>query len=479
MKDDQASCVTDSKADSNEVIWNFFRMTILFSSNHGCVVSCLALATARFDSVGAWQTAVLYTAYVGSSLLGATYVVKRLGSLRSITLGMGLNCFYVGCFFVATMDWCSVKIPSIFFGAAIGGVGNGILWTAQGVFFAHSSEIHANCPGRSQSDSTTLLAGLFSFSYLAMELILRLISSTFIKLCDVSWSTVFLIYTVLAILTTFMMRWVQPVNGRHNATATKYCDNTSAHYSGKKMTATFQLFYNDSKMKYMFGLNAVFGLSAAYLNSYVNGEVVKIVLDDVNSEDVGFLGAISVSVASIGCILFGFLDRKIGKGLILTLGAVAFISMHIPFLVYPQVKSWGWSLLVLIYSLHGIGRATFEGTLRATFADFFPQEKEGAFANIIFQNGLASVIGYVLPYILTCTKITDFCVKYSNGGLHNVLSFELIVMSSGILAILGYWRAYALFQREHSHYLRQEDALQNEETTLLDKTSTNYVYFVK
>ena len=94
-------------------------------------------------------------------------------------------------------------------------------------------------------------------------------------------------------------------------------------------------------MKYMFGLNAVFRLSAAYLNSYVNGKVVKIVLDDVNSEDVGFLGAISVIVASIGCILFGFLDRKIGKCLILTLGAVAFISMHISFLVYSQVKSWG------------------------------------------------------------------------------------------------------------------------------------------
>ena len=145
-------------------------------------------------------------------------------------------------------------------------------------------------------------------------------------------------------------------------------------------------------MKYMFGLNAVFGLSAAYLNSYVNGEVVKIVLDDVYSEDVGFLGEISVSVASIGCILFGFLDRKIGKGLILTLGAVAFISMHIPFLVYRQVKSWGWYLLVLIYSFHGIGRAKFEGTLCANFANFFLQEKEGAFANIIFQNGFASVV---------------------------------------------------------------------------------------
>ena len=94
---------------------DFFQMTILFFSNHGCVVLCLALATALLESMGAWQTAVLYTAYVGSSSLGAMYVVKQLGSLHLITLGMGLNCFYVGYFFVTTMDWCTMKIPSILF----------------------------------------------------------------------------------------------------------------------------------------------------------------------------------------------------------------------------------------------------------------------------------------------------------------------------------------------------------------------------
>jgi hypothetical protein len=46
-------------------------------------------------------------------------------------------------------------------------------------------------------------------------------------------------------------------------------------------------------------------------------------------------------------------------------------------------SNYGCPWLVAIYSLHGMGRATFEGTLKATFADYFPQEKECAFANII------------------------------------------------------------------------------------------------
>jgi hypothetical protein len=49
----------------------------------------------------------------------------------------------------------------------------------------------------------------------------------------------------------------------------------------------------------------------------------------------------------------------------------------------------------LPFSLFSMGRSTFEGTLKATFADYFSYEKEGAFANIILQNGLSGAIGYV------------------------------------------------------------------------------------
>ena len=102
-------------------------------------------------------------------------------------------------------------------------------------------------------------------------------------------------------------------------------------------------------------------------------------------------------------------------------------------------------LLVLIYTLHGTGRATFEGTLKATFADYFAYEKEGAFANIILQNGLSSAIGYVLTFSLLCSERSTYCVEFRNGTLHDVLSFELLVVAASILAILGYWRASTLY----------------------------------
>ena len=74
------------------------------------------------------------------------------------------------------------------------------------------------------------------------------------------------------------------------------------------------------------------------------------------------------------------------------------MGVVLPFLIWPNAKDWGWSSLAMIYTLHGTGRATFEGTLKATFADYFAYEKEGAFANIILQNGLSGAIGYVCTF---------------------------------------------------------------------------------
>ena len=44
----------------NVILYNFIFMSILFSSNHGCVVACLSLATARLGSLGAYQNGLLY-----------------------------------------------------------------------------------------------------------------------------------------------------------------------------------------------------------------------------------------------------------------------------------------------------------------------------------------------------------------------------------------------------------------------------------
>ena len=142
----------------------------------------------------------------------------------------------------------------------------------------------------------------------------------------------------------------------------------------------------------------MFGFASAFLNSYVNGEVVPVALNDPDSKYIGILSSWVSAVAAGMSLVFGRVSPRTGKGPILMLGAVCFFGVVFPFVIQPNAESYGWALLLLVYTCHGIGRATFEGTLKATFADYFPYEKEGAFANIILQNGLSGAIGYICKY---------------------------------------------------------------------------------
>ncbi|MGK3746046.1 MAG: MFS family permease [Bacillariaceae sp.] len=163
----------------------------------------------------------------------------------------------------------------------------------------------------------------------------------------------------------------------------------------------------------MIGLNAVFGFTAAFLNSYINGQVVPVALNDPDSKYIGLLSSVVPMVAAAMSLLFGRISIHIGKGPILIFGALCFGGVVLPFIVQPDAAKYGWATLIAVYSLHGTGRATFEGTLRATFADYFSYEKEGAFANIILQNGISSGVGYIRKFarLLYCC-ILLFVVSY-------------------------------------------------------------------
>jgi len=349
---------------------------------------------------------------------------------------MVLYCFYVGCFLAATLFPQFEKVIA-FTGAALGGIGAGFLWIAQGNYFTEASKRLAIDLGQDISKSTSYLAGIFGFMYLSFEVLLRISSSILIKFID--WRKIFTIYTCVACVTTFGMNFVANYLTESNT-------NPSIS-SFRKATATVQLLANDSKMKYMIGMNAIFGFSAAFLNSYVNGEVVAFVFKDSDSRYVGILSSWTAVAAALTSLLTVITSNK---GVLLIGGALSFSLVAFSFLLFPSGAMWNIWGLVLVYTFQGVGRATFESTLKATFADYFAGDSTGAFGNIILQNGLASAIGYVLTFRLLCNQQSKYCIEYSDGSLHDVLTFEMIICVTGVLAILGYWRASVIHIQEQS-----------------------------
>ena len=387
----------DNPRTASRTLFNFVAMSALFSANHGCVVSCLALASSRLGTTGAWQSGILMIAYAASSLLGATYAVKTLGARNALILGMASYCLYVGAFYVATLVGEEHRAGIAYGGAALGGIGAGVLWTAQGTYFGLASQAYASQLQIPVAASNAKLAGYHAFLYLSEELFMRMLSSVLLEFEIATWGTIFGIYTLVAVGSTLAM----PCIYDYPATDSNNNNNNERESAFRKATVAAKLFRDDPKMKHMIGFNALFGFASAFLNSYVNGQVLPVALNDPDSKYVGVLASTVSVVAAIASLLFGQLgSRSKNSRSLVILGALCFGGVVLPFWVTPDASHYGWVALLGVYSLHGIGRAVFEGTWRSTFADYFSHEKEGAFANIILQNGIASGIGYICKYIL-------------------------------------------------------------------------------
>jgi len=459
-------------------------MSTLFAINHGCTVSVLGLSNARLGRIGIWQSGVLYASYTAAALFGASYFVKLLGSRNGLVLGMGMCASYVTSFFFATvivenneeLVWLQSVVA--IGGAVVGGVGSSILWVSQGTYFSMASQLFASNKKDGEvvvqvKDVTSKFGGNFAFIFLLFEVILRVLSTLLIETAGLSWEIIFGLYSLLSIIPVVFMMGVMDLDRYQNECNLRetededensssgdheeYEEDDDSPTSHSKATAALDLLRKDPKTKYLSAVNILFGLSTAFSSSVLNGEVIQQVLSDPNSTYVGLYTAITSMVAAGASLLFGKLEAShgrfhCGKETVLTIGALSYLSIAIQFLAFPDGTDWNRVTLLMIYMLLGVGRATYEGTLRAVFADLFPNDKEGAFGNIILFSGSASTIGYMLSVTgaLQCEEASRYCMEYSDGTIHNVLIMELVIIATALIAIPSFWRAIWMFRMEHN-----------------------------
>jgi hypothetical protein len=75
-----------------------------------------------------------------------------------------------------------------------------------------------------------------------------------------------------------------------------------------------------------------------------------------------------------------------------------------------------------------------------------------------------------VTFSLLCDTPSRYCIEYNNGTLHDVLTFELVVVVSAIIAIVGYLRASVLYQAEQQ---ATEIASNTSSERLLSNDTTN------
>lgn len=327
-------------------------------------------------------------------------------------------------------------------------------------------------------DITSKLGGVFATILLAGEVVWRLFSTIAVEYLEWSWKIIFGVYLAISILSTICMIYV------HDYEEDIYSQNIGQQQQQEQsnslpmenMAVVGKMLINDRKMKYMIPLCATFGFSSSFILSFVNGEALKLsILKDEKSGYVGVFSSITSGVAGVMSLVFGYGHKYFGKGLVLSFGSLSFFMISLLFMVIHDPAKWNWGFLISIYSLQGLGRATFEGALRSRFADFFGYEKPGAFANFVFYNGVSSTIGFFINIFARCSETSDYCLKYNNHTIHNVLILEVFIMLFAIVSMFGYYRAVTLYKEEKesgsARYNKDPYPIVNEDVEETNETS--------
>ena len=166
---------------------------------------------------------------------------------------------------------------------------------------------------------------------------------------------------------------------------------------GKTAASALKLLATDPKCACMIPMNCAFGFGASYLNGYFMAEVVK---PSVGADKIGYLSSIVVGSAALLALPYGRLGKAAGQAPVVAWGACCFGAFGVANLVAGKENLGHWGALVPLAIAFGSGRSVWETNFKATFADYFPDAKEAAFANVQLQSGVASTVGFfVIPRI--------------------------------------------------------------------------------
>ena len=337
-------------------------------------------------------------------------------------------------------------------GGLIGGVAAGFLWTAQGAYFATSAKLYAEAHedgSVTAQQATASLASLFGAIFLGFELLLKIAplasviadegssynanatasspppalppypprmappiplfspnddGGTQPKGSDV---IIAIVYSICAIMSSIAMASIWDLEKRQvassiNGDATDHTSDPPAavpprpKLSLAKIMSAVLLWCKEPAVMLLAPVQVTFGLCAALLGNLVAHQVVPKTFPDRVATAAGCLSALVALIAALLQYPFSKTAAHVGKPPLMISGLLAFGGLAVLCLLLDIEQLAATGTLVSCYALQGVGRACYEGTNKALYADFFPNDTEAAFSNIVLANGIASAVGFFL-----------------------------------------------------------------------------------
>ena len=414
----------------DDLFWNFLLFSISFSIVHATVDGVLVYATAELGALlGAVSGGMLYLCYSFSSLFLAKSLLYKLKSRRAVLLGMVCLLTYVSTFLIALVR-PGIKWVVCIIGSICGGFGAGIMWTAQGSYYALNSSLYIMSSNLNHDDNCeatrdTVLnsfAAYFAGIYLSSEAVCKMLITAlyiiFSRSSDDddsvgkinSWQVIaFFIFAVVAWVATACSFGILDLSSLYDQYAGNHEDDSEelddSHKIKKSGAPLYQkdkeamninimqnqlssignemssvlMFISENKMfRYLLPYQFSFGMSSTFMGYLVYG----MILDSNGKEGyIGMLSALSVLLAGSLTVPVAWYITNMNGGkiirnmhFVMVAGASIFMICSVfPLFISDKVIA-SWPVIIPLVSVYGAGRSIWESSNKALVVRIFTDE---------------------------------------------------------------------------------------------------------
>eukprot|EP01031_Cornospumella_fuschlensis_P033034 gene33034-39962_t len=410
---------------------NFWCFCILFSIVHAAVDAVLAFSAAELGTkLGSSGGFTLYIFYTTSAFFFAKPLLQWLGAKQAVFLGLLGMLTYVASFFLSILfpTWA---LYLFLVGAGIGGLGAGVLWTAQGSYFAANAYEYTALVECDRDQVLTQFAATFAGFYLSFETCFKFVATMFFLSStgsvDLSWRpTVFGMYATSAAI-AIVLYYIIVQDFEHVANDSTHGDQVEvvfnanvAHAEKKKcsvqsvclqLTTVARTVLTNPKLCLLLPYQLCFGFSVGLLDTYVNGVVVSKYIGDGY---IGLLAGITTLTAALLASPYSLCASRLSDGgyIVMILGGLCFCIGGVMLVVLSDEELAAWPVIITYYVIHGAARGVWENTNKAMVSIYFsqPDTRDAAYASIYFTSGLAGALGFIFFQFMTKLEIAGFNV---------------------------------------------------------------------
>ena len=322
-------------------------------------------------------------------------MVARTGPKWGTVLGLGLYLLYALAYLIGAYAAGAVQWAVVLAGSIASGLGAGVLFTSYGVYFQATAELWAAHQGKEVHQVTNGLAGAFSAIYLGCEVGFKLLSAA------LPLEVVLVAYCVCAALAAVAAAvFTAPLEPAAAEPVPRW---------GASIVASGRLLASSAVCRALLPTQAAFGFAAALLQYFGNAELVPKPADEDRS-NVGYAAAIATGAGALTALALAIGGNRVSKVLAVVVSNICFAAVAATVVIGPQERLARWAAVVPLYVVYGAGRGIWESANKALVADAFPGESRAAFANVTWQSGLASALGFFIfplapPYAMAAVVL--------------------------------------------------------------------------